>query len=171
MPVWSYGFITFFCLSFPSSTSDLLQSKRFDLNKVHYKQVILKPLSTLNPAREHAVEYNHACRTGLGYEHKTQQHKAKQQKLSLRDIRQKCQSHNCPEWLGDPILKACHWVDFPILSTITYKLLITLFKIFIIIIFKLNESWISKHWKNSPIDEWKSTIFVHFFYENHSAET
>lgn len=139
--MWRYGFIMFFCLSFPSSTSDLLQSKRFDLNKVHYKRLILKPLSTLNPARERAVEYYHSYRTGLGHEHKKLL-RGKTTKTFPQIHVKEMQSHNCPEWLGGPILKACHWVDFPTLSTITYKLLITLKKkkiYFFFIKWKLNK--------------------------------
>lgn len=130
MPVWSYGFVMFFCLSSLSSTSDLLRSKGFDLKKMHYKQLILKPLSTLNPARERAVGYYHVCRTGLAHEHKkllrSKTRKTKTKTFLQRHLTE-MQSHNCPEWLGGPILKACLWVDFPTLSTITYKLLTTLF--------------------------------------------
>lgn len=171
MPVWSYGFVMFFCLSSLSSTSDLLRSKGFDLKKMHYKQLILKPLSTLNPARERAVGYYHVCRTGLAHEHKkllrSKTRKTKTKTFLQRHLTE-MQSHNCPEWLGGPILKACLWVDFPTLSTITYKLLTTLFFSFKK---KKKESWISKYWKDIPIDEWKSTFFAHFFYENHSAES
>lgn len=104
--------------SLPSTSS-------FHLNKVHYEQSILKPMSIWNPPGDKALlilpsfQYWPFCqhwpdRSIRNFSEENQEKKKK--KVSPQSHRTEMQSHESSEQLGGLIVKACLQAEIPILS-------------------------------------------------------